>query len=72
MDDQVAQPAQKVEVEPPVIGKLRLMKSGKVVMRLQLPGSSDFVDLEVNKGIQPNFYQELVSIDPTSKEMHFL
>ena len=45
------------------IGKLRFMKSGKVVLRLQLPGNKNHVDLEVNKGIDATFYQELVSID---------
>ena len=38
-------------IEPPRIGKLRVMKSGRVVMRIQLPGSQEYVDLEVNKGI---------------------
>ena len=37
--------------EAPRIGKLRFMKSGKVVMRIQLPGSEKFVDLEMNQGI---------------------
>ena len=49
--------------EPPKVGKLRVMKSGRVIMRIQLPGQEDFVDLELNKGIQTNFYQEIVSVD---------
>jgi hypothetical protein len=28
-----------------------------------MPGQSEYVDLELNKGIQPNFYQELISAD---------
>ena len=44
------------------IGKLRIMKSGKVVMRL-MKEESTYVDLEVEKGIQAGFYQELVKID---------
>ena len=48
------------------------MKSGKVVMRIQLPGQSDFVDLELNKGIQPNFYQELVATDSGKGSIHFM
>jgi hypothetical protein len=35
----------------PKIGKLRIHKSGKVVMRIQLPGEKTFVDLELNMGI---------------------
>jgi hypothetical protein len=58
--------------EPPRIGKLRFMKSGKVVLRVQLPGQTEFVDLELNKGIQPNFYQELVSTDARKGTIHFL
>ena len=38
------------------IGKLRFMKSGKIVLRLQLPDSADFADLEINKGIDATFY----------------
>lgn len=60
------------DTSPPVIGKLRLMKSGRVVMRIQLPGSKDYLDLELNKGIQPNFFQELVAVDSKSQSMHIL
>ena len=63
---------EKKQPTPPTIGKLRLMKSGKVVMRIQLPGQDDYVDLEMNRGIQPNFYQELVSVDIETQKMHFL
>ena len=38
------------------------MKSGKVVMRL-MKEESTYVDIEVEKGIQAGFYQELVKID---------
>jgi hypothetical protein len=48
------------------------MKSGKVVLRLQMPDSPQFVDLEVNKGIESTFYQELISIDGKRKQAHFL
>ena len=48
------------------------MKSGKVILRLQMPGSEAFVDLEVNKGIESTFYQELISIDGKNKQAHFL
>jgi len=54
------------------IGKLRFMKSGKVVLRLQMPDCPDFVDLEVNKGIESTFYQELIAIDGKKKQAHFL
>lgn len=37
--------------EPPKIGKLRVYKSGKIVMRMQLPGQENYVDLELNQGI---------------------
>ena len=60
------------QVEPPRIGKLRIHKSGKVVMRLQLPGQDSYVDLELNKGIHTNFYQELVSVNTASQDIHFL
>jgi len=30
------------------------------------------VDLELNKGIDSNFFQELVCLDPAKKEMHSL
>ena len=40
-------------------------------MRFTQPDGS-YVDLRVNKGIQPGFYQELVSVDPERLEMHFL
>ena len=48
------------------------MKSGKVVLRIQLPGQESYIDLELNSGIQTNFYQEIVSVDGESKNMHFL
>lgn len=54
------------------IGKLRFMKSGKVVLRLQMPDSPQYVDLEVNKGIESTFYQELINIDGKRKQAHFL
>ena len=45
------------------IGKLRLMKSGKVVLRLHTGNdNASYIDLDVSMGIQPAFYQELVTI----------
>lgn len=39
------------------IGKLRLMKSGKVILRLHQKGNDgEHIDLDVSKGIQPAFY----------------
>ena len=38
------------------IGKIRLMKSGKVILRI------GEIDLDVSKGIDTSFYQELVKI----------
>ena len=38
------------------IGKLRLMKSGKIILRV------GDIDLDVSKGIDTTFYQELVKI----------
>jgi hypothetical protein len=38
------------------MGKLRFMKSGKVILRI------GEVDLDVSKGIETTFYQELVKI----------
>lgn len=43
------------------IGKLRVHKSGKVTMRLQVDGK--YVDFDLNRGIEANFYQEVVSLD---------
>ena len=48
------------------------MKSGKIVLRLQLPDSADFADLEINKGIDATFYQELISVDGATQRTHFL
>ena len=60
-------------LKPPKIGKLRIHKSGKVVLRLELPGSSTgHVDLELNEGIKSNFYQELVAVDSKNSDIHFL
>ena len=52
------------------IGKLRVHKSGRVTMRFQVEGR--FIDFEVNKGIESKFYQEAVSVDPVSKQIHIL
>lgn len=50
------------------IGKLRIMKSGKVVLRIQNENKM-FVDLDVSKGISNNFYQELISINRGQSEI---
>ena len=44
------------------IGKLRIMKSGKVVLRIG-NGSGEHIDMDVSQGITNNFYQELVSLN---------
>lgn len=42
-------------------------------MRIQLPGQeNNYVDLELNEGIKTNFYQEVVSVDSETRNMHFL
>ena len=56
----------------PAIGSLRIMKSGRVILRLKQPDSDTHVDLDVSKGIQSNFYQELMSLDSTKGKAHFL
>ena len=47
------------------IGKVRVHKSGKVTMRLEMGGK--FMDFDLSCGIQANFYQELVSLDASSR-----
>lgn len=54
----------------PRIGKLRIHKSGKIVMRFQLPGENEYVDFELNKGIESKFYQEIIACD--RQNLHFL
>ena len=39
-------------------------------MRFEVEGR--FVDFDLNRGIQANFYQELVSLDAHNNELHFL
>lgn len=39
-------------------------------MRFEVEGR--FVDFDLNRGIQANFYQELVSLDAHRNELHFL
>ena len=59
------------EDETPIsLGKLLVMKSGKVVMRMT--SGTGHVDFEVIKGIPTNFYQELISAHPSKKDVHFL
>eukprot|EP00347_Sterkiella_histriomuscorum_P015718 403355942 len=61
------------QVDPPKIGKIRIMKSGKVVLRMQDPNDqSQYIDFELIKGIQTNFYQELISVDVQKSQAHFL
>lgn len=40
-------------------------------MRL-MKEDSTYVDLEVEKGIQAGFYQELVKVDTENAQLHFL
>lgn len=43
------------------------MKSGKVVLRLEDPANKErTIDFELIKGIQTNFYQEVISVDKES------
>ena len=53
------------------IGKLRVMKSGKIILRIHDPNSSEnkHVDLDVSRGIMNSFYQELVSVKKSSSEI---
>jgi hypothetical protein len=44
------------------IGKLRMYKSGKLVLRIT-DEDNNTVDLDVSAGIQNSFYQELVHYD---------
>jgi hypothetical protein len=57
--------------EPTPIGKVLVMKSGKVVLRMPSSAGSH-VDFEIIKGIPTNFYQELVSAHPSRQDLHFL
>ena len=45
------------------------MKSGKVLLRIT-QDNGQFIDLEVNKGIQNNFYQELAMLK--DQKLNFL
>jgi hypothetical protein len=47
------------------IGKVRVHKSGKVTMKLEAGGK--FMDFDLSCGIQANFYQELISLDSSSR-----
>lgn len=46
------------------IGKIRFMKSGKVILRIKQEGDPEGkqIDLDVSKGIQNSFYQQLVHL----------
>jgi hypothetical protein len=48
------------------------MKSGKVIMRMPSEDGTSHVDFELIKGIETNFYQELISAHPSKNEVHFL
>ena len=45
------------------------MKSGKVLLRIT-QDNGQYIDLEVNKGIQNNFYQELAMLK--DQKLNFL
>jgi len=53
------------------IGKLRLHADGHITLQLRADEGSACT-LELNKGIESNFYQELVALDPHSQELHSL
>ena len=57
---------------PKPIGKVLVMKSGKVIFRMPSEDGNSHVDFELIKGIETNFYQELVSAHPSQKNVHFL
>ena len=42
--------------QPKHIGKLLVMKSGKVIMRMPSEDGTSHVDFELIKGIETNFY----------------
>jgi len=44
------------------LGKLRVFKSGKVVLRIPLEGN-DYLDFNLEEGIRPGFYQELATFN---------
>uniref|UniRef100_A0A7S3CL14 Uncharacterized protein n=1 Tax=Strombidium rassoulzadegani TaxID=1082188 RepID=A0A7S3CL14_9SPIT len=49
------------------IGKLRFMKSGKVILRIQNGGGEgEFIDLDVSKGIQTQFHQQVISVNKSA------
>ena len=43
------------------IGRLRIMKSGRVVLRVE-KARGKFVDYEVSKGINSQFHQEIANL----------
>ena len=50
------------------IGKLRIMQSGKVVLRIfnesgEKGEKKEYIDMDVSQGITNNFYQELVTLN---------
>ena len=50
------------------IGKLRIMQSGKVVLRIfnesgEKGEKREYIDMDVSQGITNNFYQELVTLN---------
>ena len=50
------------------IGKLRIMQSGKVVLRIfnesgEKGEKREYIDIDVSQGITNNFYQELVTLN---------
>lgn len=61
--DQISLTSKEPEQAPLPFGKILVMKSGKVVLRVQ-SSEQGHIDYILNKGIAPNFYQELVSAHP--------
>lgn len=62
----------KAPLGPLSIGKILVKKSGKVVLRVPSQTGDDFTDFELIKGIETNFYQEVISAHPSKQEVHFL
>lgn len=57
---------EKAHLGPLPFGKILIKKSGKVILRVPSDsGKGDHTDFELIKGIQTNFYQELISAHPS-------
>lgn len=63
----------KPHPEPTPLGKLLVLKSGKVILRVKSTDKEgEHIDFEVIKGIETNFYQEIVTAHPSKPNVNFL